>query len=58
MICYFEIRFVDTLGFLPSSISALTENLKKDCHTIEQLRNVFKNTSKQFKNDEQFKLMC
>ena len=54
-ICYLEIRFIDTLGFLPSSISALTENLKKDCHTIEKLRNVFKNTSKQFKNDgEQF----
>ena len=41
VICYFEIRFTDTLGFLPISISALTDNLKKDCHTIEQLRNVF-----------------
>ena len=54
---YFEIRFVDTLAFLPASISTLTDNLKKDCTTTKQLRKVFKNVSKQFTSDEKFKLM-
>ena len=54
---YFEIRFIDTLGFLNASIETLTNNLKKECKTIEELRAVFKNTSKQFSDDEQFKLM-
>ena len=53
----FEIRFIDTLGFLPASISTLAENLKKDCKTIKQLRGVFKNISNNFKNDQQFELM-
>ena len=54
---YFEIRFIDTLGFLPPSIETLTNNLKKECKTIEELRDAFRNTSKQFSDDEQFKLM-
>jgi hypothetical protein len=51
---YMEIRFIDTLAFLPTSIATLTSNLKKECKTIEQLRNVFKNTSEQFTDDEKF----
>ena len=43
---YFEIRFIDTLGFLNASIETLTNNLKKECKTTEELRDVFKNTSK------------
>ena len=54
---YFEIRFIDTLGFLNTSIETLTKNLKKECKTIDELRAVFKNTSMQFSDDEQFKLM-
>jgi hypothetical protein len=54
---YFEIRFLDTLAFLPSSIEKLTENLKSGSSDIVQLRKVFKNTSKHFKNDEEFILM-
>jgi len=53
----FEIRFLDTFGFMASGIESLTDNLRKDCHTIEEKRKVFKNISMQFKNDEQFELM-
>ena len=42
---YFEIRFIDSLGFLPASVEKLTNNLKKECKTIEHLRAVFKNTA-------------
>ena len=35
----------------------LTKKLKEECKTTEELRNVFKNTSKQFSDDEKFKLM-
>ena len=35
----------------------LTENLKKDCKTIKELRDVFKNVSNEFTSDIQFKLM-
>ena len=31
--------------------------MKKECKTIQELRGVFKNTSEQFTDDEQFKLM-
>ena len=42
---------------MASSIDSLTENLKKGCKTTEELRKVFKHTSNNFKNDEQFNLM-
>ena len=35
----------------------LWNNLKKECNTTKELRSIFKNTPRQFKNDEQFKLM-
>ena len=53
----FEIRFINTLGFLPASFATLTENLKKECTSIKELRGVFKNVSNEFTNDTQFKLM-
>jgi hypothetical protein len=53
----FEIRFIDTFAFMASSIDSLTNNLKNGCNTTQELRNVFKNTSDEFKNDEEFNLM-
>lgn len=53
----FEIRFLDTIAFLNSSIEQLSENLKNGCNTIEEKRMKFKNVSHKFKNDEQFEMM-
>jgi hypothetical protein len=49
----FEIRFIDTLAFMASSLDSLTENLKKDCKTTQELRCAFKNLSEKFVNDDQ-----
>ena len=54
---YFEIRFLDTIAFIASSIESLTTNLKNGCDTIEKLRLNFPNSSKHFKNDNELKLM-
>ena len=53
----FEIRFIDTLAFMNSSLSELADNIKKDCKTIQQKRTAFKNISEHFENDEQFEMM-
>lgn len=53
----FEIRFLDTIAFMNSSISDLVDNLASGNNTITDLRKAFPNTSKHFTNDEQFKLM-
>jgi len=53
----FEIRFLDTIAFMNSSIETLVENLKDGCDNIEKLRKAFPNTSDYFRNDEQFELM-
>ena len=53
----FEIRFLDTFAFMSTSIESLANNLKANCKTTEELRLVFKNTSEEFTNDEQFLLM-
>jgi hypothetical protein len=53
----FDIRFLDTIAFMNSSIETLVENLSNGCDTIEKLRNAFPNTSAHFKDDTQFKLM-
>ena len=53
----FEIKFVDSLAFMADSLENLAKNLKSGCKTIEQQREVFKNTSKHFKNDNQFSMM-
>ena len=54
----FEIRFIDTLAFLPSSLDNLSKNLKSECdNNVDKLRKTFKNVSKQFKDDVEFLLM-
>ena len=53
----FEIRFIDSVGFMATSLSKLVENLKDGGKTISQWREIFKNVSNEFKNDEQFLLM-
>ena len=53
----FELRFLDTLSFMATSIDKLSENLVVDCKTIQDKRKVFKNISKQFTNDNEFELM-
>ena len=53
----FEIRFIDTFAFMASSLDELASNLRKGCKSIDDMRKVFLNTSKHFKNDEEFELM-
>ena len=53
----FEIRFIDTFGFMASSLCELISNLKKGGRNINEWRKIFKNVSDGFKNDEQFLLM-
>ena len=53
----YEIRFIDTYGFMASSLSDLIDNLKKGGKNINEWRKIFKNVSKGFTNDEQFLLM-
>jgi hypothetical protein len=53
----FEIRFIDTFAFMASSIDSLCNNLKDGCKTINDLRKVFKKTSEEFTNDDDFNLM-
>lgn len=53
----FEIRFLDTFAFMASSIDSLSENLKSECKTNEDLRTVFKNSSDNFSIDDELKLM-
>ena len=53
----FEIRFLDTIGFMNSGIASLVGNLSKGCDTDEKLRKAFPNTSKHFKGEEELQLM-
>lgn len=53
----FELRFLDTLSFMATSIDKLSENLAVDCKTIEDKRKIFKNISEKFSNDTEFELM-
>lgn len=53
----FEIRFLDTIAFMATSIEKLVDNLSSGCDDIIKLRKAFPNTSKQFKDDEQFQMM-
>jgi len=53
----FEIRFLDSLGFMPSSLCSLVENLKDGNKDIDSLRKAFKNISPRFTNDSDFYLM-
>ena len=53
----YEIRFIDTFAFMATSIESLSNNLRSSSNDINELRKIFKNTSDEFKDDEQFKLM-
>jgi hypothetical protein len=53
----YEIRFLDSLAFMATSLEKLTTNLKSNCKTTEDLRQIFKNTSEHYKNDDEFVLM-
>ena len=53
----YELRFLDTIAFMASSLDALCENIKEGCKNITECRNKFKNTSKYFNNDNDFILM-
>ena len=54
---YYEIRFIDSYAILSGSLNSLVENIKKDCKNTIDLRRMFKNTSKEFSNNEDFELM-
>ena len=54
---YYEIRFLDTIAFMNTSIEKLVKDLSDSCESIQQLRETFKYTSEHFTNDEQFKAM-
>ena len=51
---YYEIRFLDTIAFMNTSIQKLVKNLSDSCESIQRLRETFKYTSEHFTNDEQF----
>ena len=53
----FEIRFLDTIGFMNTGIEQLVDNMKSECKTIKELRETFKYTSEHFTDDKQFLLM-
>jgi hypothetical protein len=52
----YEIRFIDTFAFMTSSLESLANNLRSS-DDVNQLRKISKNTSDEYKNDEQFLLM-
>ena len=53
----FEIRFLDSLAFMNSSLDKLAKNLTNGCKSTVELRKVFKNVSDEYKNDIQFNEM-
>jgi hypothetical protein len=53
----FEIRFIDTIAFMASSLDELATNLKNGCNNVQELRNVFSNTSEYFTDDKEFLMM-
>jgi hypothetical protein len=56
---YYELRFLDSLAFLSSSLESLAENLFDKCkgQGISEYRKVFANVSQQFPDDKQFYLV-
>ena len=53
---FYEIRFLDTLGFMNSSIASLTKNLKDSCDE-KNIKKIFMNTSKYIKNNNELDLL-
>ncbi len=53
----FEIRFIDTIGFMAESLSSLVDNLKSGGKNIKEHREIFKNVSDHYTNDKDFELM-
>lgn len=51
---YFEIRFIDSIAFMNSSLDTLVNNLKSNETNISKLREIFKYTSEEYDNDEKF----
>ena len=49
----YETRFLDTLAFMSSSLESLANRLRFFSNDVIKLRNIFKNTSNEFKNYEQ-----
>jgi hypothetical protein len=53
----FELRFLDTIAFMNSSVESLVDNLRNGCKSTDDLRERFPNTSKHFSDNTQFILM-
>jgi hypothetical protein len=53
----FELRFLDTMAFMATSLDALVKNLGSGCQSVSELRTRFPNTSEQFSNDDEFVMM-
>ena len=53
----YEIRFIDTMGFMATSLDKLAANINKDCKSTADRRIAFKNLSKHFIDDLQFELV-
>lgn len=54
----FEIRFIDSIAFMATSLDELVKNLRSGNEdNIEELRKIFKYTSEEYVNDEKFMSM-
>jgi hypothetical protein len=54
----FEIRFIDSIAFMATSLDELVKNLRSGNEdNIEELRKIFKYTSEEYDNDEKFMSM-
>jgi len=54
----FEIRFIDSIAFMATSLDELVKNLRSGNEdNILELRKIFKYTSDEYDNDEQFMSM-
>jgi hypothetical protein len=54
---YMEIRFIDSFGFMSTSLEKLVNNLKSGCKSIDEKRQIFKHTSDAYTSDELFEVM-
>ena len=54
----FEIRFIDTIAFMPSSLCSLVDNLKMSCiSNIKELKTLYPEISKQYNDSEDTKFL-